>query len=307
MTNAKKSATQVSISSAAIEKRSEISLTERQEEEVTGDLNIRILKAMIERITGKKVKVFRLERGTVPEGKTEPVSDQKTVENVEGTSGFGLVYDYHESHYEAEHTAFNSSGTIVTSDGVEIDFTAEMSMSREFYTEENVNIRLGEALKDPLVINFSGTAAELTADTFAFDIDANGSDENISFVTDRSGFLVLDKNQDGIVNDGQELFGALSGDGFADLAVHDSDDNGWIDENDPIYERLQVWVKDDNGKDSLFALGQKGVGAIYLGNVETKFSLKDSQNELLGQVNSTGIYIKDNYEIGTVQQLDLVV
>ena len=60
-------------------------------------------------------------------------------------------------------------------------------------------------------------------------------------------FLALDLNGDGRINNGSELFGALSGNGFADLAQYDSDANGWIDENDEIFQRLKVWSGADDG------------------------------------------------------------
>lgn len=45
-------------------------------------------------------------------------------------------------------------------------------------------------------------------------------------------FLALDKNGDSVINDGKELFGAATGQGFKELAIYDSDKNYWIDEND---------------------------------------------------------------------------
>ena len=77
-----------------------------------------------------------------------------------------------------------------------------------------------------------------------FDIDADGEEESISYLQGGSGYLALDKNGDGVINDGSELFGTKSGDGFADLAEYDADGNGWIDENDPIFDKLLIWAKD---------------------------------------------------------------
>ena len=45
--------------------------------------------------------------------------------------------------------------------------------------------------------------------------------------------------------------GCLSGDGFQDLAGYDQDGNGWFDENDAVYDKLQVWSKDADGTDRL--------------------------------------------------------
>ena len=89
---------------------------------------------------------------------------------------------------------------------------------------------------------------ELSDQTFYFDLDADGEEEEISMLKG-SGYLALDKNEDGIINDGSELFGTGNGDGFADLARYDEDGNGWIDENDSIWSKLKIWCKDENGND----------------------------------------------------------
>ena len=147
---------------------------------------------------------------------------------------------------------------------------------------------------DPLVINLDIPSAKLTDQKSDFDLDADGKSENISFLSPGSGFIALDINDDGIINDGNELFGTKVGDGFYELSAYDADDNGWIDENDPIYEKLRIWTKDESDNDHLFALGQKGVGAIYLGNVSTDFGLKNSSNNTNGQIKKTGIYLNEN-------------
>ena len=68
-----------------------------------------------------------------------------------------------------------------------------------------------------------------------------------------------------MINDGNELFGTKSGDGFKDLAKYDKDRNGWIDEADDIFDDLRIWTKDEQGNDKLLTLKEAGVGAIYLG------------------------------------------
>ena len=119
--------------------------------------------------------------------------------------------------------------------------------------------------------------------------------------------FALDLNNDGTINDGKELFGPESGNGFSDLANYDTDHNNWIDENDAIYDKLRIWSKDENGKDYLFALGEKGVGAIYLGNVSTSYALKDANNQTNAQLQRSGIFLNEDGSAGTVQHIDLVV
>jgi hypothetical protein len=285
-----------------------------RESEIVIDLNLRILQAMIERITGKKIEISSFgalkSSGEAPvadvsEGEPAPTGESSPAVS-EGSSLGGLAYEYYESHYEHESTSFSSSGTILTEDGQEINFGVSLNMSRDFFSEESLSIRAGDALKDPLVINFSGNAAELTQKTFSFDIDNDGHENQISFLQPGSGFLALDKNGDNIINDGSELFGPQSGNGFQDLAAYDSDGNNWIDENDAIFDKLRIWTKDAEGNDMLFALGEKGIGAIYLDSAATLFSIKDTENNLLGQVQSTGIFLGEDGSVGTVQQVDLV-
>ena len=226
---------------------------------------------------------------------------------VQQRQGWGLEYNYHESYYEQEKMSFAAQGIIRTAGGREIDFSVQLNLSREFASQLDINIKAGDAAVDPLVINFGGSAPELTDTKYNFDLDADGVADQISFVGPGSGFLALDINEDGQINNGRELFGPGSGDGFAELAEYDEDGNQWIDENDPVYDRLRIWTKDAEGNDVLFALGQKGIGAIFLGSVSTPFDMKDAGNNSLGKVRGSGIYLNENGSAGTIQQIDLTI
>lgn len=303
----------VSLSEHAVRGQSIHAVTDTppEESEVMMDLNIRILRAMVERLTGKRIHLLpagslQSSRAISQEPASGPVHVDQEPEMADGPSQGGLIYDYYESHYEKEATRFEANGTILTEDGEEIRFAVDLAMSREFFSEERISIRAGDALKDPLVINFSGKAAELTDTRFSFDIDNDGTANQISFLKPGSGFLALDTDGDGRISNGSELFGPESGNGFRDLAAYDGDGNRWIDENDSIYDKLRIWTKDSEGKDTLFALGEKGIGAIYLGSAETLFAMTDAENGLLGEVRSTGVFIREDGGVGTVQQIDLV-
>ena len=254
-----------------------------------------LLKLLVERLTGKEIKLMHPSEmeNIHASAETADVPTQDQASAGVDRQGWGLVYDSYESHYESESTSFSASGVAHTAGGSEIDISVELNMSREFFSEQQLSLRAGDAIKDPLVINFSGNMVELTERNFSFDIDADGRSDQIAFVGPGSGFLALDKNGDGKINDGSELFGPETGNGFADLAAHDSDGNNWIDENDSIYDRLRIWSKDGSGNDHLVALGQRGVGAIYLGHIDTPFLLKDAANETLGTVRDSGVFARE--------------
>jgi len=209
---------------------------------------------------------------------------------------------------EEEVTNFSSTGFVKTSDGRSISFNVNLEMSRSFeqYIEKNTSEEV--VLIDPLVVNLTSAPANISDQTFFFDIDADGEKDEISMLGKSSGFLALDKNNDGVINDGNELFGALTGNGFSELAQYDDDGNGWIDEADDIFNRLKVWTKDDDGNDVLLSLKDADLGAIYLGKASTEFSVNNSDtNEQKAQIKSTGVYLKESGEAGTIQQVDFAI
>ncbi len=225
--------------------------------------------------------------------------------------GFGGSYTEYRYQAEQENTSFSTTGTVKTADGREISFQLSMVMSRSFEEAYGGTVNFGSPqtqakLCDPLVINLNTSSASVSDQTFYFDLDQDGTLDKISRLSAGSGFLALDKNGDGIINDGSELFGTTSGDGFADLAEYDEDGNGWIDENDPIFDKLRIWTKDARGRDVLCAIGKAGVGAIYLGNAQTEFSLNSTKsNATNALVQKTGIFLYENGSCGTVQHLDM--
>ena len=245
-------------------------------------------------------------------GKGEVSSSAASARLETGTTGVGTTWQRITAssgfRTETESTTFASTGIVKTADGRSIDFNVEVSMSRAYMEKCNM-LEVQEYIKtDPLMINLDTNIGSVSDQKFFFDLDSDGNEEEISFAGKGSGFLALDKNGDGKINDGSELFGTKSGDGFKDLAKYDEDGNGWIDENDSIYSQLKVWTKDENGNDRLIDLKDADVGAIYLRNADTQFSLKDDENKLNAEIKKTGIYLKESTgEVGTLNHVDLVV
>lgn len=212
-----------------------------------------------------------------------------------------------EKSEESETTSVSGCGQVKTADGRCLGFNFALEMCRESSDSKTIGGGGKMVLQDPLVLNFSGNAAELDGQArIDFDLDADGKTEKIPGLSSASGYLVMDRNQNGRVDDGKELFGTASGDGFADLRKLDADNNGWIDENDPAYAELRVWRGgSDSGK--LQTLQEQGVGAIWLGSTESPFSRKDAAGRMLGEIRATGLFLNENGSVGSVQQVDLAV
>lgn len=292
-------------------------LAQAEAEEHLGELEgdealepkLRLAKLIIEILTGKRIRIFRPKHVHPPEGTAPPDARARQGEAAAAArQGWGVSYTEEQLYSERQDLSFTAEGVVRTRDGQEIKFSLELTASREFTAYHRFDFRAGDAaLKDPLVINFDGLATELAATTFQFDLDVDGQAEDLHFLRPGSGFLTLDRNGDGQVTDGSELFGPQTGDGLAELAAHDADGNGWIDEADPVYAQLGVWTKDGAGADLVTPLNQAGVGAIYLNSVGARFDLKDRANTLLGRASRFGVYLTEDGQPRSLQQVDLVV
>lgn len=251
--------------------------------------------------TGRKRTNWE-EETDVPEGGASDVSGRSISTTV-------LSAHVSETYMESETTSFQTTGSVVTADGRKITFNLEMEMSRSFQTTYEQSYEMlyrNVNTCDPLVINLDGGVASVSDQKFLFDIDGDGILDEVSELNAGSGYLAIDKNGDGKINDGNELFGPKSGDGFADLAQYDDDGNGWIDEDDEIWDKLLIWTKDENGKDRLYHISEKGVGAIALQHQSTEFSLNSMEdNETNAIIRSTGIFLYENGNVGTVQHVDM--
>ncbi len=222
--------------------------------------------------------------------------------------GYKLSYcEVNETH-ESEETSFTTKGKVRCADGREIDFNVNVSMSRDFsaYARKSLGLDFIRTV-DPLVINLKGSVADVSDQNFYFDIDSDGVEDEIASLGSGSGFLALDKDGNGKIDNGTELFGTASGDGFADLAKYDEDGNGWIDENDAIWKALKVWTKDENGEDILYTLAQAGVGAICLQRVATDFSVTNTDTaSSRAQIRNSGVFLYEDGNVGTIQHVDMV-
>jgi hypothetical protein len=276
-----------------------------------GDIRLKIFKDLVEMFTGREIKVYTPEENATEDGVDPPETPQSNEISQESNTpqsvGWGIDYQYKETHYTKEGFTMNASGSVVTESGAKISFDTTLSMSRESYEELSVSLKAGDALIDPLMINFSGAGVKLSDQKFKFDLTMDGIEELISAPLKGSGFLAYDKNGDGIINDGSELFGPSSGNGFAELSALDDDKNGWIDENDKSFSNLRVWEKGPDGTDTISKLLDRNVGAIFTGNTATNYNMIDSNNNLTGAMRQSGVWLNEKTGMaGVISEVDLV-
>lgn len=270
--------------------RLELSSEYKELEEESGlSPKLRSMIRALESLMGKKIDISFLKQNSPENLKEAP------------REGWGIDYSYEKHEIKEESLEFSASGNVKTEDGKSIDFSLAYKMYNKTESYESLSFKAGDALIDPLVINFENNVVSISDIKHEFDLDLDGKSDTFSFVGSGSGFLALDKNNDKKINDGSELFGPKSGNGFNELRAYDEDKNNWIDENDAIYNDLLIWTKDENGQENLFSLKDKNVGAIYLGSIDTDFDLNDAK------LRESSVYLKEDGGVGTVQEIDLVI
>lgn len=182
---------------------------------------------------------------------------------------------------------------------------------------------------DPLVFDLDGdgiTTVSLEESNAFFDLDNNGFAEKTSWVGAREGLLAYDKNGDGIINGGNELFGdrtlmkdskTLASSGFTALAEYDSNKDGKIDSNDAIYTLLRIWQDSDGDGiasagelKQLVDLGIVSIGLSYnntgvtdgANNIQVRtgtFTLADGSTRMTGEylLNRNPVYSVDSSQV----------
>ena len=161
--------------------------------------------------------------------------------------------------------------------------------------------------RDPLIIDLDGDGIEAvgTDAGVLFDHNADGVAAGTGWVGRDDGLLVLDRNGNGTIDSGRELFGdntqlasgALAEHGFAALAVLDSNGDGVISATDDGFAGLRVW-RDANQDgvsqaSELYTLAELGIASIGTQSQPTRINLGDGN-----QVSHLGTVTMEN---GTVR------
>ncbi|MBQ7147209.1 MAG: hypothetical protein IJR96_00510 [Pseudobutyrivibrio sp.] len=210
------------------------------------------------------------------------------------------------SYHQEQSLEFASKGTAITADGRKLSFNYNFELSESFTEKyDSTMITAVQKYIDPLVINLDDCPTSIADQTFYFDLDGDGEEDELHNLGKGSGFLALDKNEDGKINDGLELFGTKTGDGFGELSAFDEDGNGWIDENDSVFTKLRIMTVTEAGERELYGLKESDVGAIFLGKIETEFTHHDHDNNPTAMARKSGLFLHESDgHAGGVQHVD---
>ena len=171
--------------------------------------------------------------------------------------------------------------------------------------------------RDPLILDLDADGFETigidTTNPILFDHDGDSIQTATGWVKPDDAFLVLDRNGNGTIDDGTELFGdstplyagGVAADGFAALAQEDSNLDGKVDSQDANWTSLRLWRdlnQDGNSQaGELFTLEETGIAALNVAKTENAIVLANGNQiaDLGGFVRSDG----SGGTLGTAEQL----
>ena len=155
---------------------------------------------------------------------------------------------------------------------------------------------------DPLTLDLDGDGIELislnNSNTF-FDLDNDGLRENVGWVKADDGILILDGNNNGTVDNIDELFGYRNPDGTQvtgtqELATHDSNHDGKIDNNDAVFSQLKLWQ--DLNQDGISKANElKSLTDYRITSIDVNLNNLNQLNQNVegNVIISTGTYTKE--------------
>ncbi len=157
-----------------------------------------------------------------------------------------------------------------------------------------------EEIISPIVFDLDGDGVETrNVDAGAhFDHNGNGFRERTGWVGADDGLLVWDRNDDGRITDGSELFGnrtllpdgvTAAANGFAALAAWDANGDGKIDANDPVWANLRIWRDADSdgmGTPAEIAATPPDLGITAINTGYTTAATVDPQGNAHRQIGS---------------------
>jgi len=162
----------------------------------------------------------------------------------------------------------------------------------------------GGGCDSPIIVDVRGTGFRLSSAQagVVFDIRGDGKPERVAWPLAGSGnaFLALDRNGNGIIDGGKELFGNYTAqpkcanpNGFLALDVFDDNHDGVIDEHDAIFTKLRLWIDENRDgisqPEELHPLKELGVYSLSLRYTESpQTDIYGNEFKLKARVNPEG-------------------
>ena len=203
------------------------------------------------------------------------------VANVDGEISFSFEFEASQQ--------INLSVFIDQNQSININATTQQSFELDISVQNQPVERA-----DPLVLNLDNSDFSFDSQLIQFDLNADGELDYITQLSSGNSYLALDKNQNGIIDNGAELFGDALGskDGFVELSLYDDNQDGLINANDRIFQHLLLLNFTESNSQKIVELASTDVNSISLNKTHTLTEYNDNlliaRSEFTRRDGSTG-------------------
>lgn len=255
-------------------------------------LSIGAVKKILEQLNSGKLLSWI--EGSLPEKLWAEQAQTSSQTTAPATNSNSTITEW---SYQFQQVSASFTGSAQLADGQLLQWSFDFSMQSERFS---YNVRQQAALQDPLVLSLAQTPVKLASSSSTIDFYGNGGRQQLPDLASGQYYLMQDRNQDRQLNTGLELFGPATGQGFAELAVLDQDQNGFIDVKDAGWQQLGLWRADTGFR----SLADFQIGALSTQSAATPFALYQGE-QLTGKIARSGIYLTQSGQPGLIQQVDL--
>lgn len=282
------------------------------------EVRLQLMVLVLERFLGRTIDIKgvnisgenqKAENGSLNENAPiENIFSPRTDEliNIEGqTFQQGDRVSVEQWHTHEQNLNYQMQGIFEFDDQeVSLNYNFSLSSERQSYSKVEMSV---EALKDPIIVQFGSQGLGEINGQRIFDINQDSRLDSLPVFSGDVGYLVHDTNDNMIADNGSELFGPKTGQGFTELAQLDSNKNGFIDAGDEQFEKLYLWQpsSEENQEEQWLSLKEANIKAISLSKIDTPFDFYDQNGEVQARLRQSSFAISEDGAGRGVHQVDV--
>ncbi len=217
----------------------------------------------------------------------------------------GDLLSVEEWHSHKQQLSYQVQGQLIINEQ-ELLLNYQMSLESTQSSYHKMEVTAA-ALKDPLIVQFGEQGLGEISSAIEFHINRDNTLDSLPIFSGDVGYLVYDKNSNQQADDGSELFGPRTGQGFNELAELDTNKNGFIDHEDERFEQLFIWQpsKEIIQAEQWLSLQQAKIQAISLSSTTTPYNFYDQQGQIQAQLRQSSFAINNDGLGRGVHQVDV--
>jgi len=197
---------------------------------------------------------------------------------------------------------YNMQGEFnINGKNVLLDYSFHLASNKIQYNSYETDVA---ALKDPLLVQFGQQGLGDISGQVDFDINQDNKTDKLPTFSGDIGYLVYDKNSNNRADNGSELFGPTTGNGFSELAQLDDNNNGFLDKEDSAYQQLYLWQPEKN---TWLSLAEAEIEAISTVAIATPYTFYNENDEVQAQLRYSSFAISESGRGFGVHHVDVKV